>query len=578
MNALDKLAATGLYRPEFEHDNCGFGLIAQIDGKPSHKLVKTAIEALGRMTHRGAIAADGKSGDGCGLLLRKPVSFLRAKASEAGFEVGNNFAVGMVFLNSDTSKADLARNTLNAEIEARKLTVNGWRIVPTNMDACGLEAKKTLPLIEQIFVTAPNYMDAAEFNRNLFVARRKAELTLRESDPEFYVNTLSADVILYKGLMMPDRLPTFYEDLNDPTLESRIAVFHQRFSTNTLPQWRLAQPFRYLAHNGEINTIRGNRNWANARASKFHSELLPELRELLPLVSMAGSDSMSLDNMLEVLLAGGMDIFRAMRLLLPPAWQNMSSTDPEMRAWLEYASMHMEPWDGPAGVVLTDGRYASCVLDRNGLRPARYVITRDRQITLASEIGVYDYDPEDVVAKGRVKPGQMFAVDTDTGEILQPEKIDDQLKTSRPFSRWLQKHSRHLRSRLRDTPPTTPSMDNAELNTYEKMFGVTFEERDQILRVLAEDAQEAIGSMGDDTPFPVFSRNVRSLYENFRQQFAQVTNPPIDPLRESIVMSLETCIGVEHNLFKESHEHARRLLVRSPVLSREKFETLLAGN
>jgi len=351
---------------------------------------------------------------------------------------------------------------------------------------------------------------------------------------------------------MPDLLPVFYEDLNDPTLMSHIAVFHQRFSTNTLPQWRLAQPFRYLAHNGEINTICGNRNWANARASKFHSELLPELRELLPLVSMAGSDSMSLDNMLEVLLAGGMDIFRAMRLLLPPAWQNMNATDPEMRAWLEYASMHMEPWDGPAGVVLTNGRYAACALDRNGLRPARYVITRDRQLTLASEIGVYDYDPEDVVVKGRVKPGQMFAVDTDTGDILQPEKIDEQLKTSRPFARWLQTHSRHLRSRLRDTSPTTPSMDDSQLIIYEKMFGVTFEERDQILRVLAEDAQEAIGSMGDDTPFPVLSQNVRSLYENFRQQFAQVTNPPIDPLRESIVMSLETCIGVEQNLFKET--------------------------
>ena len=578
MNALDKLAACGLYRPEFEHDNCGFGLIAQIDGRPSHKLVKTAIEALGRMTHRGAIAADGKSGDGCGLLLRKPAAFLRDKAEEAGFKAGRNFATGMIFLNRDSAKAELARNTLNAEVEARNLVVNGWRVVPTNPDACGLEARKTLPQIEQIYVTAPDYMDAAEFNRNLFVARRKTELALRENDAEFYVNTLSADVILYKGLMMPDLLPVFYEDLNDPTLMSHIAVFHQRFSTNTLPQWRLAQPFRYLAHNGEINTICGNRNWANARASKFHSELLPELRELLPLVSMAGSDSMSLDNMLEVLLAGGMDIFRAMRLLLPPAWQNMNATDPEMRAWLEYASMHMEPWDGPAGVVLTNGRYASCALDRNGLRPARYVITRDRQLTLASEIGVYDYDPEDVVVKGRVKPGQMFAVDTDTGEILQPEKIDEQLKTSRPFARWLQTHSRHLRSRLRDTAPSTPSMDDSQLKLYEKMFGVTFEERDQILRVLAEDAQEAIGSMGDDTPFPVLSENVRSLYENFRQQFAQVTNPPIDPLRESIVMSLETCIGVEQNLFKESVHHARRLLVRSPVLSQEKFETLLAMN
>ncbi len=578
MNALDKLAEHGLYRPDFEHDNCGFGLIAQIDGTPSHKLVKTAIDALGRMTHRGAVAADGKSGDGCGLLLRKPAGFLREKASEQGFTVGRNFAVGMIFLSTDSHQAQRARALLNSEITDRGLTVEGWRVVPTNPDACGTEAKKSLPLIEQIFVTAPRHMDGAEFNRNLYVARRKAELALRSQDADFYVCSLSCDVILYKGLMMPDRLPVFFEDLNDPTLESRIAVFHQRFSTNTLPEWRLAQPFRFLAHNGEINTIRGNRNWANARASKFHSELLPELKELLPLVSLSGSDSMSLDNILEVLLAGGMDIFRAMRLLLPPAWHNMNSTDADMRAWLEYASMHMEPWDGPAGVVLTDGRYASCVLDRNGLRPARYVITRDRQITLASEIGVYDYEPEDVVAKGRVQPGQMFAVDTETGDILEPENINDLLKTRRPFARWLQKHSHHLRSRLRDTPPSSPPLDESQLQTYEKMFGVTYEERDQVLRVLAEDAQEAIGSMGDDTPFPVLSGNVRSLYENFRQQFAQVTNPPIDPLRESIVMSLETCLGVEQNLFKETVDHARRLLVRSPVLSREKFETLVAMN
>ncbi len=578
MNSLDRLAQVGLYRPDFEHDNCGFGLIAQIDGEASHKLVKTAINALARMTHRGAVAADGKSGDGCGLLLKKPVRFLRSKAEECGFTVGRNFSVGMVFLNPQEKKASRARVLLGKEINARGLSVDGWRLVPVNREACGHEAQKRLPVIEQVYVSAPPHMDVDEFNRNLFVARRKTEIALREEDPEFYVCSLSADVILYKGLMMPDRLPEFYPDLNDPMLTSRIAVFHQRFSTNTLPQWRLAQPFRYLAHNGEINTIRGNRNWANARATKFHSELLPELKELMPLVSMGGSDSMSLDNMLEVLMAGGMDIFRAMRLLLPPAWHNMNSTDADMRAWLEFASMHMEPWDGPAGVVLTDGRYASCVLDRNGLRPARYVITRDRMITLASEIGVWDYDPGEVVSKGRVKPGQMFAVDTETAEILYPEEIDTMLKTRRPYARWLQRHSRHLRSRLRDAPPATPPFDDAVLNRFEKMFGVTFEERDQILRVLAEDAQEAIGSMGDDTPFPVLSTRVRSLYENFRQQFAQVTNPPIDPLRESIVMSLETCIGAEKNLFSETVDHSRRLLVRSPVLSRVKFETLIAMN
>jgi len=351
---------------------------------------------------------------------------------------------------------------------------------------------------------------------------------------------------------------------------------HQRFSTNTLPQWRLAQPFRYLAHNGEINTIRGNRNWARARTQKLTSQLLPELPELSPIVGMSGSDSSSLDNMLEVLLNGGMDIFNAMRLLIPPAWQNNDDLPPDMRAFLQYNSMHMEPWDGPAGIVLTDGRYAACSMDRNGLRPARYVITRDRHITLASEIGVFDYEPEDVVSKGRLRPGQMFAADTETGELLLPREIDQKLAEMQPWARWLRDHSRQLRSRLRDDITNRPPLDRDDLRQHEKMFGLTFEERDQILRVLAEDGQEAIGSMGDDTPYPVMSQLPRSLYDNFRQQFAQVTNPPIDPLRESIVMSLETCLGAEVNLFEAGERGAKRLVVRSPILSRAKFETLRA--
>jgi len=285
---------------------------------------------------------------------------------------------------------------------------------------------------------------------------------------------------------------------------------------------------------------------------------------------------MSLDNMLELLLAGGIDVFRAMRMLMPPAWQNTWELDSDLRAFLEYNSMHMEPWDGPAGVVLSDGRYASCVLDRNGLRPARYVISKDRHITLASEVGVYDYAPSDIVTKGRLKPGEMLAVDTQSGRLLLPQDVSDLLKHRQPYARWLQKNARHLRSRLRDRPQTSAMLDESQLSIYEKLFNVTFEERDQIIRVLAEGAQEAIGSMGDDTPFPVMSEHVRPLYDNFRQQFAQVTNPPIDPLRETIVMSLETCLGREKNFFRETHHHAQRLLVRSPVLSREKFETLLA--
>ena len=576
MTYLDNLAEHGLYQPDFERDNCGFGLIAQMDGRASHWLVETAITALGRMTHRGAIGADGKTGDGCGLLLRKPEAFLRKAAEEAGITLGSEFATGVIFLSRDDSAANHAKDTLSRECEARGLQVNGWRVVPTDLSACGEEAQRSVPVIEQLYVSATEEMDTAEFNRHLFVARRRAEIALRELDPDFYVNSLSSDVILYKGLVMPEYLASFYKDLEDTELESSIAVFHQRFSTNTLPQWRLAQPFRYLAHNGEINTIQGNRNWANARASKLRSPVLPELNELLPLVSQTGSDSMSLDNMLELLIAGGIDVFRAMRMLMPPAWQNTWELDSDLRAFLEYNSMHMEPWDGPAGVVLSDGRYASCVLDRNGLRPARYVISKDRHITLASEVGVYDYLPSEITSKGRLKPGEMLAVDTQSGRLLLPQDISDLLKHRQPYAKWLQKNSRHLRSRLRDAPHELPLMDDTQLAVYEKMFNVSFEERDQVIRVLAEGAAEAIGSMGDDTPFPVMSEHVRHLYDNFRQQFAQVTNPPIDPLRETIVMSLETCLGREKNLFRETHHHANRLLVRSPVLSSEKFETLRA--
>ncbi|MEM7206241.1 MAG: glutamate synthase large subunit [Pseudomonadota bacterium] len=576
MNRLERAAVSGLYRPEFEHDNCGFGLIANIDGKPSHELVETAITALGNLTHRGAVAADGKSGDGCGLLLRKPTAFLRRVGTDMGFDLTHQFAVGNVFLNRDPAAAEAARNVLTAQVEARGLSVAGWRRVPVNADACGAEALDSLPGIEQIYVNAPANMRAGEFNRHLFVARRKAELALASNDPMFYVCTLAANVILYKGLVMPEQLPVFYPDLRNAELVSSIAVFHQRFSTNTLPQWRLAQPFRYLAHNGEINTIAGNRNWARARAHRFHSDVLPELNTLHPIVSMHGSDSMSLDNMLEVLISGGIELFRAVKLLVPPAWQHVDQMDHELRAFLEYNSMHMEPWDGPAGLVLTDGRYACCALDRNGLRPARYVITRDRHITLASEVGVYDYDEADVMQKGRLRPGEMIAIDTSTGALILPREINNILKSRQPYAKWLSRYSLHLRSRLRDIEQTTPPMEEATLAVYEKTFGVTFEERDQILRVLCEQGQEAVGSMGDDCPFPVFSTQQRSIFDYFRQQFAQVTNPPIDPLRESIVMSLETCIGREHNMFDEQPEFAKRLLVRSPVLSREKFETLLA--
>ncbi|HEY3786580.1 MAG TPA: glutamate synthase large subunit [Steroidobacteraceae bacterium] len=569
-------ADTGLHRDAYERDSCGFGLIAHLDDEPSHWLVRTAILSLNRLTHRGAIAGDGKTGDGCGLLLKRPEGFLRAVAAECGIELAERFASGLVFLGSDSHSAQRAKQVFSQQLVRQGLEPAGWRRVPINTDACGEQALRTLPRIEQIYVNCrPAELDEASFNRRLYLARRQAEKLLQESDPAFYVPSLSASTFVFKGMVMPQYLTRFFPDLEDGRLQTSVAVFHQRFSTNTLPQWRLAHPYRYLAHNGEINTVQGNRNWAMARGPLFRSALLPELAEVQPLVSMTGSDSQSLDNMLEVLLMGGLDALHAMRLLIPPAWHGLDSIDADLRAFYEYYSVHMEPWDGPAGIVLTDGRYAACTLDRNGLRPARFVITRNRILTIASETGVWDYAPDEVVRKGKLGPGDMIALDLQTATLLESQDIDQILKARYPYKAWLKKGVRYLESDLVDPRLAAEPMDRETLSLYQKMFNVTAEERDEIIRVLAEDESEAVGSMGDDTPMPVLSHKVRSLYDYFRQQFAQVTNPPIDPLRESIVMSLQTQIGPECNIFVPAPEHARQIVLGSPILSQRKLRQIL---
>jgi len=568
--------ATGLYDPASERDSCGFGLIANLDDMPSHWVVETAIFALARLTHRGAVAADGKTGDGCGLLIKFPKAFLRAVGEELGFTLNERFAAGTVFLNQDEARAAGARETINTAIAEVGLEVAGWREVPTDPSVCGEQALSTLPRIEQVYVNAPDEMPRGRLNRRLFLARRRAERQFGEGAA--YVASLSSVTISYKGMIMPGALPEFYPDLKDPRLESSVCVFHQRFSTNTLPQWRLAQPFRFLAHNGEINTIQGNRNWAQARAKNFISDKLDDISDLDPIISLVGSDSSSLDNMLEVMRAGGMDVLQGMRILMPPAWQAADDFDPDVRAFYEFFDCHMEPWDGPAGIVLTDGRYAACCLDRNGLRPARYVITKDRHITVASEIGVYDYDEKDVVSKGRLGPGEMLAVDLVNGVLLENDDIHDILKTRAPYKKWLKKGVRYLDSELIDTHIAAEPMEPSTLASYQKMFNLTREELNDIVAVLAKAGQEAVGSMGDDTPMAVLSRKVRSPFDYFRQQFAQVTNPPIDSLRERIVMSLQTNIGRESSLFDIGPEHAEQVIMNSPVLSQRKLRQLLSDN
>ena len=565
----------GLYNPEEFRDNCGFGMIAHQQGVPSHKLLQTAIESLTCMTHRGGIAADGKTGDGCGLLLQMPTSFMRLAARDIlGRDLKNTFAVGMVFMSRAIEAQDKVRMAFEAAAKEFDFGVATWRVVPTQPDVCGEIALEQLPQIEQVFLEADD-ASHEEVAAKLFMIRRRVEMAMA-GDQDFYICSLSDRVISYKGLVMPADLEHFYPDLGDESLETAICVFHQRFSTNTLPRWPLAQPFRMLAHNGEINTIQGNRSWSRARTPKLSSPLLPDLHSVAPLVNEHGSDSSSLDNMLELLVTGGVDLPKALRMLIPPAWQNIEDIDPDLKAFYQYHAMHMEPWDGPAGIVLTDGRYACCLLDRNGLRPARWVTTSDGFITLASEVGTYHYEPETVTAKGRVGPGQILVIDTETGEVLHTKDIDAKLKTSKPYKQWLRDNARHIEASY-DTTVSAP-IEGDELDVYQKMFQVTLEERDQVLKPLAESGNEAVGSMGDDTPMAVLSARERSLYDYFRQKFAQVTNPPIDPLREAIVMSLEVDLGGEANLFEETELHARRVSLTSPVLSQGKFESVLALN
>lgn len=566
-----------LYHPSFERDNCGFGLIAQMDGEASHRIVRTAIHGLDRMKHRGGIAADGRTGDGCGLLMQLPTEFFKAIATEHDWHLSRRFAVGMLFLSQDEALATQSKHLIEQELQKETLSVAGWRDVPVNPEVLGPIGKESQPQIVQVLINAPIGWREKDLERRLYMARRRVEQQLHH-DKDFYIASLSGQVIVYKGLMMPVDLPHFYNDLADIRLQSSICLFHQRFSTNTSPKWPLAQPFRYLAHNGEINTITGNRQWAKARAYKFHAPLLPDLQQAAPFVNETGSDSSSLDNMLEMLLAGGMDLYRAMRLLIPPAWQSNPEMDPELKAFYDFNSMHMEPWDGPAGIVMTNGRHVACAVDRNGLRPSRYVITKDRILTLASEVGIWDYAPDEVIEKGRVGPGELLVLDTLNGQLYSSFEIDNDLKRRHPYKQWMAKNSKVLipAEHYDANAQGHREFNDKQLLQYQKHFGYSREELEQVIWVLAKKGEEATGSMGDDTPMAVLSKQSRTLYDYFRQKFAQVTNPPIDPLREKHVMSLTTCAGREQNLFNETTGNAYRVMFNSPVLLFSDFTQLMA--
>ena len=561
-----------LYDPAFEHDSCGFGLVAQIDGRASTTLVDTAFSALAKLSHRGGVNADGVSGDGCGVLIHRPAEWLRELAATDGIAPGERFAAGLVFLDPDGGES--AALELERHLVEAGLSLAGWREVAVDVDACGPLAGATCPRVRQVLVDAVPAMDDEAFECALFRARRRAEVALA-GDPWFYVVSLSAHVIGYKAMATPGRLREVFADLRHPALSSDAVVFHQRFSTNTAPQWRLAQPFRLLAHNGEINTIRGNRRWMQARGAILRSPKV-DLTDIGPLVRQDGSDSESLDNALEVLLAGGLDMLAAMRVLVPPAYAAREDLDEDLGGFYEYYALHSEPWDGPAGLVMCDGRYAACTLDRNGLRPARWALSDDNHLIVASEAGLWDVPPSRVVAKGRLGPGQMLAVDFAGRRLLHDADIDAINRCRAPFREWLRAGVSYLESDLIDPSLAAEPLPATVLRRYQKLYGLSREERENVLKVLAETEAEAIGAMGDDTPLAAMSHQVRPLFDRFREAFAQVTNPPIDPLRERLVMSLVTQFGREGNLFELSADNAKQILLNSPICSQRKLRQLLA--
>ena len=570
-----KQITQGLYNGEF-HDNCGFGLLADINGKQSHGLVKQSIKALNCMTHRGGINSDGKTGDGCGLLLQMPHSFVR-KISELNFShpLGDQYALGMIFLSQEDSVRDEMKMFLDKSLQKQGLHVVGWRNVAVDPSCLGEVALADQPIICQVLVETPEKIKEDDFLRRLFVAGREAEKHAFDiNDEDFYICSLSSQVLSYKGLMMPRDLTSYYSDLSDTDMASSICVFHQRFSTNTLPKWKLAQPFRCLAHNGEINTISSNR--ANMKARErdiFTSDLGRSLKGLSPLVREDMSDSASFDQVLELMLMGDVGLLRAVRMMVPPAWEKDAFMPEKHKAMHEYSSLIMEPWDGPAGLVMTDGRYAVCMLDRNGLRPVRWSLTESGIITLASEAGVNVNIDDTVVQKGRVGPGEMIVVDTHTSEISSAFDVDQSLSSSYPFKKWL--HSSLVAIDSVDDDSCIEHMGVAKLAIYRKMFSLTQEECDANIQQVVESKLEPVGAMGDDAPMAVLSRKERVLSDYFRQMFAQVTNPAIDPLREGVVMSLTTCLGPQRDLFVLEPPKSTTYRLESPVLSPAAFKAVV---
>ena len=552
-----------LYNPRFEHDSCGVGFVADISGEKSRRVLDRALEAVVNVTHRGAVSADAKTGDGAGVLTQIPSSIFVPQAAALGATVANDgdLAVGVVFLPQDG--AAQARRTLKGALHDCGLTVLGWRETPIDASIIGDQALASLPRIEHVLVTWPDAPSNEAFTSRLFLARKIAERRLAAEESACYIASLSNRLIVYKGMLVAPQLQTFYKDLDSPEYETALAVLHQRYSTNTFPSWERSQPFRMLGHNGEINTVDGNRN--RIRAREIHAAVWADAAaDLLPILQEDLSDSASLDNVLELLVLSGRDPLHAMAMLIPEAWENMPYMDPVLRAFYEYHACLTEPWDGPAAVAFTDGTVAAAVLDRNGLRPARYKIDDDNIFVMASEVGATYMDDAHVIEKGRLGPGQMIAVDTEQKALLRNDEIKARLARRQPYGDWLSRKMVTVDSLKADADSVPATRATIPV---QRAFAYTSEEAHLVLRPLYLDGVEPVGSLGDDTPLSILAHKPRQLYTYFRQRFAQATNPPIDSYREQLVMSLYTYLGVRGSLLEETEEHAAQLRLASPILT-----------
>ena len=568
-----------LYRPEEEHDSCGVGFVAAINGERSNRVLRYGLTSVCNMAHRGAIDADAKTGDGSGVMTQIPYKIFRKEVAKLGHTLYNDsdLGVGFAFLPHDNAYAQARAKAIIEEVlEQRQLFQFGWREVPLNIMVLGEKAQLTMPRIEQVLIGRPAGMSDDEYERRLFLARNEIEKQVQlDRIKSFYITSFSHRVIVYKGLLTAVSFEKFYRDLGNADYETAICVYHERYSTNTFPTWPLGQPFRVLGHNGEINTIRGNRNWMHAREAELRADFWGEDIELLrPIIQPGGSDSASLDNAVEMLMMSGRDILHAMTMLVPPAWRTDEKMTPELKAFYEYHRCFNEPWDGPAALVFTNGIVAGACLDRNGLRPARYKITEDGIVSLGSEVGCTEFDDAKVIEKGRLAPGEMIAVDTRARKLLRDPEIKKQLSTQKPYLSWVNSNLLRLQEIAgKEVSNPEDEFDILGLTQRQVAFGYSSEELDLVLKPMVKDGQEAVGSMGDDTPLAVLSKQPRLLYTYFKQLFAQVTNPPIDPLREKLVMSLATIMGWRRNLLGETPEHAKLIHSDSPIL----FEHELAA-